>query len=504
MKTGFERSGTELPIGELLAFHAAKDPSRPAITFGDVTVTYAELDARSNRRARQLADLGVGVDDFVTLAMPKSIQIYEILFAIWKLGATPNVVSAKLPAFELLAIIELANPRLVIGPPREALPARKVLPADDLSSSIASYSSEPLPTRIATHWKAMTSGGSTGRPKLIVDSRPGIRDPDMGVLGQIPNDIMLNPGPLYHNTPLSMTAQCLLTGGHVIDMERFEPLQALQLIARHQVGWVSFVPTMMHRIWRLPEGERTAFDLSSLRVMFHMAAPCPAWLKEKWIEWLGPDRIFELYGGTEAQGFTVITGAEWLLHKGSVGKLLPGCSLRVLNEAGEDCAPGEIGGVYFLPDTGRASTYRYIGASASTVGEWETLGDLGYLDEDGYLYIADRRTDLILSGGANIYPAEVEAALDAHPAVLSSIVVGLPDEDMGQRVHAIIQCSPSVPKPSEDDLCVFLNTRLARYKVPRSFEFTSEFLRDDAGKARRTRMRDERIARSSDPVSQQS
>ena len=402
MKTGFERSGAELPIGELLAFHAAKDPSRPAITFGDITITYAELDARSNRRARQLADLGVGQDDFVTLAMPKSIEIYEILFAIWKLGATPNAVSAKLPNFELLAIIELANPSLVIGPRREDVPARNVLPADELSAALSSYTSAPLPTRITKSWKAMTSGGSTGRPKLIVDGRPGMRDPNVGVLGQIPYDIMLNPGPMYHNTPLSMTTQCLLTGGHVIDMERFDPLQALQLIERYQVRWVSFVPTMMHRIWRLPEEQRNAFDLSSLQVMFHMAAPCPAWLKEKWIEWLGPERIFELYGGTEGQGFTVITGAEWLEHRGSVGKLLPGCRLRVLNEAGEDCATGEIGAIYFLPDTGRASTYRYIGATASTIGEWETLGDLGYLDADGYLYIADRRTDLILSGGANI------------------------------------------------------------------------------------------------------
>lgn len=504
MYTGFEKSETEIPVGELLAFHAAKDPSRPAITFGGVTISYAELDARSSQRARQLAAMGVVADDFVTIAMAKSIEIYEILFAIWKLGATPNVVSAKLPAFELLAIIELANPRLVVGPRQEEFPGYNVLPAAELSSSIASYSVEPLPRRIATCWKATTSGGSTGRPKLIVDRRPGLRDPNLAVLGQIVNDTMLNPGPMYHNTPLSMTAQCLFTGGHVIEMERFDPLQALQLIERHQVGWVSFVPTMMQRIWRLPEAERNAFDLSSLRVMFHMAAPCPVWLKEKWIEWLGPERIFELYGGTEAQGFTVITGEEWLAHKGSVGRLLPGCSLRILNEAGEECAPGEIGGIYFLPDAGRGSTYHYIGAAASNFGEWETLGDLGYLDADGYLYIADRRTDLILSGGANIYPAEVEAALDAHPAVLSSIVVGLPDEDMGQLVHAIVQFSPAAAKPSEDDLLAFLQTRLARYKVPRSFEFTVDFLRDDAGKARRTRLRDARIANASRPLDRRS
>lgn len=494
--SGFATGDAQLPIGQLLAIHAARDPARPAITFGEVTMSYAELDARSNRRARQLGELGVSANDLVTIAMPKSFELYELLFAIWKLGATPNLLSAKLPACELLAIIDIANPRLVIGPARADLPGRNVLPAANLSASIDGYSAEPLPPRVPSHWKAIASGGSTGRPKLIVDTRAGTSDPNTPVLGQICNDVMLNPGPMHHNTPFTMSAHCLFTGGHVIEMERFDPLQALQLIERHRVGWVSFVPTMMHRIWRLPEQQRNAFDLSSLRVMFHMAAPCPVWLKEKWIEWLGPERIFELYGGTEAQGFTVISGTEWLQHKGSVGRILPGCSLRVFNDAGEACAPGEIGTIYFLPDTGRGSTYRYIGASASARGEWETLGDLGYLDADGYLYIVDRRTDLILSGGANIYPAEVEAALDAHPAVLSSIVIGLPDDDMGQRVHAIVQLSPSLEKPSEQELTDFLNTRLARYKVPRSFEFTDESLRDDAGKARRTRMRDERIAKS--------
>ncbi|WP_447761759.1 AMP-binding protein [Sphingopyxis panaciterrae] len=481
----------KLPMGDLLAHHAAVDPGKPAITYGERSISYAELDARANQQARQLAECGVGAGDTVTISMPKSIAVYEILFAVWKLGATPNIVSEKLPVAELLGIIELADPRLVIGPDPASLLGRNVLPRDLLAPE--NYSADPFPAQVASHWKIMTSGGSTGRPKLIVDHRESAHDPNLPVILQEAGDTVINPGPLYHNSPLTVTTHCLFTGGHVIEMDRFDPLLTLQLIERHKVTWVNFVPTMMQRIWRLPVEQRLAIDMSSLRVVFHMAAPCPIWLKEEWIAWLGPERIFELYGGTEGQGFTVISGTEWLEHKGSVGKLLPGSSLQVLDDTGNKCLPGEIGGIYFLPDTGPGSTYTYVGATAQKLGDWETLGDLGYLDEDGYLYLADRRSDLILSGGANIYPAEVEAALDAHPAVMSSIVIGLPDDDLGQRVHAIVQLAPSEPA-SEADLRAFLATQLVRYKIPRSFEFSAEPLRDDAGKARRTKLAADRIA----------
>ena len=250
---------------------------------------------------------------------------------------------------------------------------------------------------------------------------------------------------------------------------------------------------------RLPREQREAFDLSSLRVVFHMASACPVWLKQAWIDWLGADRIFELYGGSEGQGMTVISGPEWLEHKGSVGRLLPGSRMKIVGEDGEDCAPGAIGEIYFLPDGGPNSTYRYVGATPRTLGDWESLGDLGYLDEDGYLYLVERRTDLIISGGANIYPAEVEAALDEHTDVRSSIVIGLPDDDLGQRVHAIVQVSPEArSRTGVEALERFVATRLARYKVPRTFEFTDEFLRDDAGKARRAHLREQRIAAASD------
>lgn len=483
-----------MPIGELLAYHAARDPARPAVTCNDITLSYGELEARSNRKARQLAQCGVVEGDIVTLAVPNGLEFYETVFAVWKLGATPNNVSPRLPAAELRAIVELAKPRLIIGEESARLEDWSFLATG--TTPAADISSDPLPSKVSAPWKIQTSGGSTGRPKLIVDRQPGLHDPTKAPAGTKPGDTMLNPGPMYHNAPFVVTSQCLFTGGHVVEMGKFDPLRALELIARYRVNFVNFVPTMMHRIWRLPTEQRESFDLSSLKAVWHMAAACPQWLKQAWIDWIGPDRIFEVYGGTELIGGTVITGREWLAHKGSVGKPAPGSKMRLINDQGNDCATGEIGEIYFLPDKGRNSTYEYIGAQAKSVGDWETFGDLGYLDADGYLYIADRRTDMIVSGGANIFPAEVEAVLDQHPDVVSSIVIGLPDADLGQRAHAIVQLAQRTDvRTDADALRTFLADRLVRYKIPRTFEFVSENLRDDAGKVRRSKLRDERIAR---------
>ncbi|MNL02964.1 Bile acid-coenzyme A ligase [compost metagenome] len=239
---------------------------------------------------------------------------------------------------------------------------------------------------------------------------------------------------------------------------------------------------MMHRIWTLPDEVRDSFDLSSLDAVMHIAAPCQPWLKKNWIDWLGAETVWEIYTGTEALGGTSINGVDWLERPGSVGRVLPGYELKVLDEAGTPCAPGEIGEVYFLPARGQGATYRYLGAEPKAQGSFETLGDMGHLDADGYLFLADRRVDLILSGGANIYPAEVEAAIDAFPGVLCSVVIGLPDADLGQRVHAIIETATVL---DEAALRAFLAERIASYKLPRGFEITSERLRDDAGKVRR-------------------
>lgn len=481
-----------IPFGDVLAWRAAQTPNRPAVTYGDVTVTFAQLEAMASRKARQLAGLGVEQGDVVTLAMPNGFELYATVFAAWKLGASPNMVASKLPAAELEAIVALAKPRLIVGEPHARLADRPFLE----TGSDPDFSDAPLASKISAPLKIATSGGSTGRPKLIVDKTPTVYDPGKPNALPLVGQTLLNPGPLYHNAPFVGCFQTLLAGGHVVEMGRFDPERALELIERHKVVWVNFVPTMMQRIWRLPPEQRQRHDLGSLKAVFHMGSVCPVWLKQAWIDWLGPDRIFEVYGGTELIGMTVISGREWLAHPGSVGKVQAGSRMRVLDEQGQDCAPGEIGEIYFLPDRGRNSTYEYIGAEAKAAGDWETLGDLGYLDADGYLYIADRRTDMIVSGGANIFPAEVESVLDSHPDIDTSVVVGLPDQDLGQRAHAIVQLTPAGRTRGEvddDALRAFLSDKLVRYKIPRTFEFTDQTLRDEAGKVRRSALRDARI-----------
>jgi bile acid-coenzyme A ligase len=245
----------------------------------------------------------------------------------------------------------------------------------------------------------------------------------------------------------------------------------------------------MHRIWSLPSTLREGADLSSLEAVWHMAAPCPPWLKIAWMEWLGPERIWELYGGTEGIGTTVIRGDAWLERPGSVGQALEGTRLAILDDAGRECAPGVIGEVCFdVP----VAPYRYLGGEPRRRGSsWQSLGDVGHLDADGFLYLADRRDDLILRGGANIYPAEIEAVLDRHPQVASSAVVGLACPELGQRVHAIVQPSGAL---SLEDLHAFCATHLAKYKLPESYEVVLSPVRDDAGKVRRSRLRAERGA----------
>ena len=274
-------STRRLPLGDLMAHHAAVDPRAPAVTLGERVVDRATLDALCNRRARYLADQGVGEGDLIAIALPKGLEFYETVFAVWKLGATPAPLSAALSDLELGAILDVAEPRLAVGvepgrvPGVRTLASRPEAPGD--------LSTEALPSRTARYWKAMASGGSTGRPKLIVDHMPGEWDPREGGIAQHAGDTILNPGPTYHNGPFLGTMLGLFGGGHVVEMDRFDPAQVLELVARHRVNWTFLVPTMMHRIARLPPEVRDAWDLSSLRTVLHSAAPCPVWLKRFWI-----------------------------------------------------------------------------------------------------------------------------------------------------------------------------------------------------------------------------
>ena len=464
-----------------------------AIRMGAETITWRDLDRRSGARAAELIAHGVGVDDLVGIALPNGVAHHEWTFAAWKAGATPCIFPSRLPGAELEEIIALANPRVLVAPTGQVSGATTAIAADGPIPAVGATDAVPTDL-VATCWKALASGGSTGRPKLIVDhgeARLNARISGLLQFARIPADgVLLNPGPLYHNGPFLFSNLALIAGAQLIEMERFDARECLALIEAHRVEWVCLVPAMMHRIWSLPPKVRNAYDLSSLKVVIHMAAACPIWLKQAWIEWLGPERILEAYAGTEGAG-TLINGVDWLRKPGSVGQVASG-ALTVRNEEGEVCAPGEVGEIYF--PAGAADRFHYVGAEPRLDAHGRmSLGDLGHVDADGYLFLADRRTDLIIRGGANIYAAEVEAALSEHPEVLSAVVIGLPSEDLGQRVHAIVEVASSTDLDASI-LDAFVAARLSTYKRPETYEFTRDPLRDEAGKVRRPALREERLA----------
>ncbi|UPJ26358.1 AMP-binding protein [Bradyrhizobium sp. CW1] len=482
-----------IPLGEKLSRSAQMTPDRPAVSCGETTITWGQLEARARRIARALEGLGVQFGDLVTIGLPNSVEFIEACWGVWKLGATPQPVSFRLPRAELQAIVELAEPSVVIALPGMETDRRRVTVQDLLKLS---EDESPLKSRAAPVSVAIASGGSTGRPKLVLSGKPGLTPaepsgPGFSRFGR--GDTVLIPGPLYHSGPFIFAKDALACDVQIVLMPRFDPEGLLAEIERRRATWVYLVPTMMSRIWRLPDEVRARYDLSSLKTLWHFAAPCPPWLKEAFINWLGPDVILELYGASENQAGTIITGSEWLEHRGSVGRVAWG-EIKVVDADGNTLPPGETGEIYLREVDGATRTYAYRGATARALpGGWESVGDIGHFDEDGYLYLADRRTDMILVGGSNVYPAEVEASIEEHPLAISCAVVGLPDEDMGSSIHAIVQARAGL---SAEALLAHLAERLVPYKLPRSVEFIDKPLRDEAGKVRRTQLREERISRA--------
>lgn len=481
---------TMISVGARIAQLAAAAPDRPIVTCGAHTLTRRELDRRSNRLARDYRSHGVKAGDVIVIALPNDIPFVEAVIAGLKLGATLLPISPKLPRPERQVILDIVKPTLGIGLPADDNFAFPVLPSDFTPDE--RLSDEKMEEdAISRPPRGLTSGGSTGRPKIIFTTDLGAINPAAppGMRIEL-EDRVIVPGPLYHGMPFAYTYRTLLAGGHVVIMKRFDPVECLAAVERYAIKVLPVVPTMMSRIWNLDEAQRTAFDLSSLRMIVHSASICPAWLKERWIEWLGAERIHEFYGSSERIGFTWITGLEWLSHKGSVGRPYDSV-IRILSEDGKELPAGEIGEIFMRHKQGVGTTYRYLGAEPLRQQDgYETVGDMGWVDEDGYLYIADRRVDMIVSGGANVFPAEVEAALERHPDIDDCAVIGLPDNDLGSRVHAIVHAHSSI---TEQKLRDWLHERLVGYKIPRSFEFVSQSLRDEAGKLRRSQLRNARL-----------
>jgi bile acid-coenzyme A ligase len=501
------------PIGSQISALAEIAPDEPAVSCAGITITRAELDSSTNRLARAYAERGVGLGDYVTIALPNSVEWVQAAVACWKLGAVPQPLSPRLPDAEFEGLLDLRPRALLVGREDPRRGDRKRGEAGRSGSPTERHrvipnvpagfvpdpglSDGPLPEAVSPCWKSLASGGSTGRPKLIEAGGDARVPAAIGApLGAQEGDITLVPVPLSHNTGCTTAVVALLMRHHLVLMSRFDPHEFLRLITDHRVTFLTTVPTIMQRALPVYHADPDAHDLSSIRRFWHLGAPCPPAIKQAWIDILGAEKVWELYGGTELQALTFISGDQWLTHRGSVGMVVSG-EMKVLDDDGNPVPPGVVGEIYMRPNPGSAPTYRYVGVTAKSRDGWDSLGDLGYLDEDGFLYLSDRRVDMFTVGGRNVYPAEIEGALSAHPEVLSCLVVGVPDPnagDLGQVPYALVHAADGSALDA-DAVQEFLRDRIEAYKVPQFVEFVSTPLRDDAGKARRSAVRTEVIAR---------
>jgi len=485
-----------ISFGTRLTELAASRPNATVITLAKQdgtqdTLTYAQLERWSNRAARLLAARGVGPATMVCIGIYNSLEHYAAAYGAWKLGACTLPLSPRMPDIEFRGITSLVDRKLVIAD-RDDADLRKT----DITAlrDHGPFADTALPDIIAHPGKAIGSGGSTGRSKIIVDPKPWARPVGEtllgGTVGMRTGQIQLVAGPLYHNSPFSWSHYGIFDEHHIVVMERFDAALAMDLIERHGVQFGFMAPTMMMRIVRLPDIEVRNF--SSIESIFVTAAPCPPWLKHKWIELTAAEKVVEAFGSSEAAGACIIRGDEWLLHPGSVGRPA-GAELKILDEAFNEVATGEVGEVFFRPATHPEPTYYYIGSppTRTTPDGFISVGDLGHVDAQGYLFLSDRRVDLIIRGGANIYPAEVEAALTEHPGVADAAVIGIPHEDLGKSVHAIVEPRPGIAL-DEPALRQWMCDRLTAYKLPETYEFMPALPRDQSGKIRRSQLARER------------
>ncbi|MGQ0842222.1 acyl-CoA synthetase [Actinokineospora sp.] len=500
---------------------AAQTPDKPALIMADTgeTLSYAELEDRSIRLARALHDAGLRPGDDVALLAENSPRYYEVFWAAMRSGLYITAINQHLKAAEIAYIVRDCGARAIVVSATLAGVATEIAPETtgvelrlafggavaghgDYEDALAAADGTPLPDQ--PRGKDMLySSGTTGVPKGVKAPLPGQQvheggDPLIAVFGPLyglaADTVYLSPAPLYHAAPLRFGGMIHQVGGTVVIMPKFEPAAALGAIERYGVTHSQWVPTMFVRMLKLPAAERAGFDLSTHRVAVHAAAPAPVEVKQAMIDWWGPI-LHEYYAATEAIGITLIDSPTWLTKPGSVGRAGLGI-LHVCADDGTELPAGEVGLVYFerevLPFAYHNDPEKTRQAQHPDHPNWGTTGDVGYVDEDGFLFLTDRKAFMIISGGVNIYPQEVENALTLHPAVFDLAVIGLPDDEMGERVKAVVRPADGVEAgPAlERELLDFLRERIAHYKVPRSVDFVADLPRTATGKLQKHKIRD--------------
>ncbi|MEU7811670.1 acyl-CoA synthetase [Pseudonocardia sp. NPDC049154] len=505
-----------------LGVHAQSAPDRLALVVepSGATRTFAELNDRSTRLAHLLRARGLQSGACVAILAENRAEYLEAAWAAQRSGLYYVGVNWHLTAGEAAYIVQDSGSDVLISSDTLAALASSIVDGTDLAPAgrlmvgapapgwedyealLAAQPATPLPDEGEGDFM-MYSSGTTGRPKGI---RRPLSNTPMGTypygaaeqwlrgLGMVEGDVYLSPAPLYHSAPIAWSQAAQRIGATVVCMERFDAEAALALIERHGVTHAQFVPTMFVRMLKLPREVRERYDLSSLRHAVHAAAPCPVDVKRAMIDWWGPI-LYEFYSSTEGMGATAITSEEWLRKPGSVGKALMG-EPYITDDAGNPLPAGEVGTVWFTGGT----PFSYHGDPGKTAAAHDarggtSVGDVGHLDEDGYLFLSDRRTHLIISGGVNIYPQEIEDALVIHPAVTDVAVVGLPDPERGEQVVALVQpADPAAAGPElVEKLTAYARTVLAGYKVPRDVRFVETLPRTPTGKLRKHQIRDELI-----------
>jgi len=497
--------------------HAAASPDKAALIVAETgeAISYAELDAASNRAAQLFRSCGLGVGDTVALFLDNIPEFFGLVWGAQRAGLFYVCIPAKLTAPEVDYIVRDSGARLILASAAmrgvaealaETLPdcARYIIGGDAAGWSRWEDAVAAMPATPIADQRAgvdmLYSSGTTGRPKgvrVALPEDPGIAAPNVLVmLAQAlyrlgPDSIYLSPAPLYHAAPLRWSMTVMRLGGTVVMMQHFVPEAALAAIERYRVNASQWVPTHFVRMLKLPDAVRARYDLSSLKVAIHAAAPCPVPVKEAMIDWWGPV-LYEYYAGSEGNGLTTIDSAQWLAHKGSVGKAAYG-QLHICDEAGNELPVGEEGLVYF----GGGGVFEYHNdpektAEAKNAHGWTTLGDIGRVDAEGYLYLTDRKSFMIISGGVNIYPQEIENRLITHPRVADVAVIGGPCPDMGERVIAVVQ--PVDMAEAGDalaaELTAWCRAALSGVKTPRQIDFAAELPRAPTGKLYKRLLRD--------------